>query len=125
MTYSFIIDDDTVWGPANRVGRLYAGMAEAVADVLGLPTGLGEDIGEMFEIDTAQFSAFTQAMLAVRAESSHQYFWILLDSVLPISIAMLRRAGRPATPQTAQETDYLAMVNEMDLPMLGRLPDQQ
>lgn len=123
MTYTYIINDDTVWGPANTVGRLYAGMLEAAAQVLGSQTGLGEDIGGMFEVDAGKFSACTQELLSLRAVSSHQYLWMLLDSVLPISIAMLNRAGIPASGQTQPEREYLATVNAMNLPMLEPLKE--
>ncbi len=72
----------------------------------------------MFEVNAEKFSDFTQELLSRRALSSNQYWWMLLDSVLPISIAVLRRAGIPASGKTRLEREYLATVNAMNLPTL-------
>ncbi|MFE9539322.1 DUF6086 family protein [Streptomyces sp. NPDC006691] len=72
----------------------------------------------MFEVNAEKFSDFTQELLSRRAVSSHQYLWMLLDSVLPISITMLRRAGISASGKTQLEREYLATVNAINLPTL-------
>jgi hypothetical protein len=117
MSYIFEVADEWVWSPANRVGQLYVGMAEAAAAVLRLPTGLTTDSGDIYEVDVLAFGAFAGAMLALRASSSHMYLHMLLDGVLPLSVAMLYRAGGSLTPATADESELLDRIRAMDLPM--------
>ncbi|WHM36532.1 DUF6086 family protein [Streptomyces sp. BPTC-684] len=117
MSYIFDVRETTVWSPANQVGKLYVGMLNAAADVLRLPSGLGDDLGDMYEIDPARFGSLVHEMLSTRAASDHQYLWMLLDGILPISIAMLERGGVPVVARGEMEEKYLAMVHAMKLPM--------
>ncbi|MFF2926914.1 DUF6086 family protein [Streptomyces celluloflavus] len=117
MSYIFDVEDDTVWSPSNRVGELYVGMLNAAAGTLRLPTGLSPDTGDMYEIDIAKFGPLVKEMLATRAHSSHQYLWMLMDGVLPISITILERAGSEIVADTQEEQRYLARVHGMKLPM--------
>lgn len=117
MSYVFLVGEDMVWSPTRRVGELYVGMLAVAADVLKQPTGLGPDLGEMYEIDMIAFEAFLKELLAFRAESYHQYLWMLVDGVLPISIAMFERGGGVITGETDRQNEYLAEVHRMDLPM--------
>ena len=116
MSYIFEVNDDWVWSPANRPGQLYVGMAEAAA-VLKLPTGLQTDSGDTYEIDVPTFGAFVGGMLALRASSGHMYLNMMLDGILPVSVAMLYRAGGAQLPATSAERDLLAEIRAIDLPM--------
>lgn len=117
MSYTFEVGDETAWSPAERVGKLYVGMAKAAADVLKLPTGLDTDSGDLYEIDVPVFGAFVSGMLALRAASGHMYLHMLLDGILPVSVAMLYRAGGSLTPATPDERALVERIRAMDLPM--------
>jgi hypothetical protein len=117
MTYSFDVDDDTVWSPYNQLGELYVGMLGAVANVLKLPTGLETDGGEFYDIDLPAFGILVGGMLVLRAGSDHLYLKMLLDGILPLSVAMLYSGGGALTPATSRERDLLAEIRAMYLPM--------
>ncbi|MFC4033303.1 DUF6086 family protein [Streptomyces polygonati] len=119
MSYIFEVEGDWVWTPANRPGRLYVGMADAAAAVLGLPTGLETDSGDTYEIDVPAFGAFVGGMLTLRASSGHLYLNMMLDGILPLSVAILYRAGGSLSPATPDERDLLVRIRAMDLPMTG------
>jgi len=119
MSYIFEVDDEWVWSPAHRVGELYVGMVEAAAAVLKSPTGLTTDSGDLYEIDVPVFGALAAGMLALRASTGHIYLAMMLDGILPVSVAMLYRAGGTLAPATSAECDLLAAIRAMDLPMAG------
>ncbi|WP_075022676.1 DUF6086 family protein [Actinomadura madurae] len=89
MSYIFDIDDETVWSPALRVGRLYVNLAEAIARTLEIPTGLEAVAEDMYDINTAVFSDFTRTLMSAR----HVVAQELLRGVLMTSLVMLQRGG--------------------------------
>lgn len=117
MSYIFQIEGETVWNPGLRVGQLYVAVLEAVAGVLEKPSGLGPDLGELYEIEVPELAALVRKMLAWRTVSSHGQLWSLLDGVLPISIAVLERGGVSVTGQNERQREYLAEVHRMHIPM--------
>jgi hypothetical protein len=117
MSYIFEVADEWVWSPANQVGQLYVGMAGAAAAVLRVPTGLSTDSGDTYEVDVPVFGTFVGGMLSLRASSGHMYLRMMLDGVLPLSVAILYRAGQVLTPATHAERELLAQIRAMDLPM--------
>ncbi|MDF3293276.1 DUF6086 family protein [Streptomyces silvisoli] len=122
MSYTFEIDDEIVWGPANQVGNLYVGMINAVASTLKLPTGLEPNGDDLYSVDPVVFGTLVKQMLAMYTSSSHPYMHMLLDGVLPISLAMLERCGGKITIETAEQAEYFSRYREMDLPMTGKRP---
>jgi hypothetical protein len=113
----FEVGDETVWNPANRIARLYVGMLEAAAEVLGLPTGLEVTEPDTYGIDVARFEALVKKMVAEYANAGSAVLRMLLGAVLPPSIRVLEHAGVQFAGDTPEQREYLAEVRSMDLPM--------
>ncbi|MFJ5552773.1 DUF6086 family protein [Streptomyces sp. NPDC093225] len=119
MSYLFEIDDDPVFGASNRVAVLFVDMLEAAGKAVRRPTGLEALAGGWFRIDPDAFGEFVQELLAVRARSTHQFLWLLLDGVLPLAVTLLERSGRTVVPATDDEGAYLDGVRELGVPLPG------
>lgn len=119
MSYTFDIGDDTIWGPANSVARIFIGTVKALSDEYRIPSGVGDDLMGMVEIDPITFSGFVQRVLAERAMSLHLYKDMMLDGVLPILIAMADRGRLGIVGGTPEERAYLEEVRARRLPMLA------
>ncbi|MEO3824717.1 DUF6086 family protein [Actinomadura sp. B10D3] len=102
MSYIFDIDDETVWSPALRVGKLYVNLAEALARTLEIPTGLEAVAEDMYDINTAVFSDFTRALMSTR----HVIAQELLRGVLLTSLVMLQRGGVEITPDSEEQEAF-------------------
>jgi uncharacterized protein DUF6086 len=119
MTYTFDVGDDTIWGPANSVARIFMGIVKTLSDEYGVPSGLGEDLMGMVEINPVEFSGLVQRVLAERAKSLHMYKSMMLDGILPILIAMADRGAMGVAGRTPEESEYLEEVRARKLPMLA------
>ncbi|MFH8725727.1 DUF6086 family protein [Streptomyces termitum] len=122
MSYTFDVGDDTLWGPANSVARIFLGTVKTLSDEYRVPSGVGDDLMGMVEIDPVEFAAFVQRVLKERAASLHPYKNMLLDGVLPILIALADRGRMGVTGRTPEEHAYLAGVRARKLPMLAPAP---
>ena len=112
MSYTFDMDDVTVWSPANQVGALYVGMLQTVADEMRTRTGLTTDSGDWFQVDRAAYTGLVEKMLAAYAASSHFEFRLLLGSLLAVSIPLLDRAGVVLTARTAEEEAAISQLRD-------------
>ncbi|MFJ8646177.1 DUF6086 family protein [Streptomyces sp. NPDC093546] len=119
MSYTFDIGDDTIWGPANSVARIFLGTVKTLSEEYRVPSGVGDDLMGMVEIDPGEFAAFVQRVLAERAQSLHMYKSMMLDGILPILIAMADRGNLGITARTPEESGYLEEVRARKLPMLA------
>ncbi|MFE4540046.1 DUF6086 family protein [Streptomyces scopuliridis] len=119
MSYTFDIGDDTIWGPANSVARVFLGTVRTLSEEYRVPSGFGDDLMGMVEIDPVAFAAFVQRVLAERAQSLHMYKSMMLDGILPILIAMADRGKLGVTARTPEENAYLEEVRARKLPMLA------
>ncbi|MFJ7961644.1 DUF6086 family protein [Streptomyces sp. NPDC096319] len=119
MSYTFDIGDDTLWGPANSVARIFLGMVRTLSEEYQVPSGVGDDLMGMVEIDPVEFAAFVQRVLTERANSLHMYKDMMLDGVLPILIAMADRGRLGIVGGTPEERAYLEGVRVRKLPMLA------
>lgn len=119
MSYTFDVGDDTIWGPANSVARIFMGIVKTLSDEYRIPSGLGEDFMGMVEINPVEFAGFAQRVLAERAQSLHMYKSMMLDGILPILIAMADRGGMAIAGRTPEESAYLEGVRARKLPMLA------
>lgn len=120
MSYTFDVGDDTLWGPANSVARIFLGTVKTLAEEYRVPSGVGDDLMGMVEIEPGEFAAFVQRVLAERAASLHRYKNMMLDGILPILIAMADRGGMGVSARTPEESAYLEEVRARKLPMLAR-----
>ncbi|MER8072134.1 DUF6086 family protein [Streptomyces sp. NPDC094034] len=119
MSYTFDIGDDTIWGPANSVARIFLGTVRTLSEEYRIPSGVGDDLMGMVEIDPAAFPAFVQRVLTERAQSLHMYKSMMLDGILPILIAMADRGKLGLSARTPEEGAYLEEVRARKLPMLA------
>jgi hypothetical protein len=119
MSYTFDVGDDTIWGPANSVAHIFMGIVKTLSDEYRAPSGLGEDLMGMVEINPTEFSEFVQRVLAERAKSLHMYKNMMLDGILPLLIAMADRGAMGIVGRTPEESEYLEEVRARKLPMLA------
>ncbi|MEV6423965.1 DUF6086 family protein [Streptomyces sp. NPDC051662] len=104
MSYTFDIGDDTIWGPANSVAHIFLGTVKTLSEEYRLPSGVGDDLMGMVEIDPVEFTAFVQRVLAERAQSLHLYKSMMLDGILPLLIAMADRGKLGLCARSPEES---------------------
>ncbi|MEU4430593.1 DUF6086 family protein [Nocardia rhamnosiphila] len=116
MSYIFDIDDVTVWSPALRVGRLYVSMAQDVAGVLDVSTGMTAMASDYWEIELPEFEAFVRVMYKTFFSSDHPVFKDLIGAVLAPSIVLLERGGRSFLPGSDEERKFIDRAHELSMP---------
>jgi hypothetical protein len=92
MSYVFECGDETVWSPALRVGELYVTLAEALAAMLSVPSGLSAMASDYYEVDRDQFTAFIAA-LRDWVPGAHAVGGALLGGFLTTSLVLVQRMG--------------------------------
>lgn len=115
MSYIFDVNDETVWSPALRAGRLYTLMAQDVAEVLGVETGMTAMASDFWDIDIDRFELFVRAMYEKYFSSSHPVLKGLIGSVLAPSIVVLERGGRAVTPASAEEREFILRTHDLSM----------
>jgi hypothetical protein len=93
MSILFRTDHTRVWNPSNTPGRLFKDQAEAVADALGLSSGLGELIEDEIVIDLPVFEEFLRKLVEQYDHRGHFIIMSLTAGVLGTSYVMVERAG--------------------------------
>jgi hypothetical protein len=88
----FSVNGTSIWWPANMVGRLFKGQAEAMAAALDIPSGLGELFADEVVIDLPVFEEF---VMKLAEQYNTNYFVVksLIGGVLGTSYVMVERAG--------------------------------
>jgi hypothetical protein len=94
MSYTFEVGDETVWDPALRVGKLFLGQAQAVADGLGLPSGLTPQRDGTCQVEPREYAAFLAEFQNWYLRSDHPELLLLAKGVLTVALALLLRTGR-------------------------------
>jgi Family of unknown function (DUF6086) len=107
MSYVFEWNDETLWSPALRVGKLYVTLADALAAMLSVPHGLSAMASDYYEVDRDRFAAFIGALRALSPEG-HVVGRELLSGFLTTSLVLLRRMD------AAPELDAEARTATMD-----------
>ncbi|WP_157239843.1 DUF6086 family protein [Catenuloplanes japonicus] len=82
-----------LWNPATAVARLFARQVEAVAPIAGVPTGLGPEIGDEYDIDLPEFTAFVGALVGRYRTATHPVLRALVEPVAAVGIVLVERAG--------------------------------
>jgi len=103
MSYPFTVDGETVWDPALRVGLLYAGITEAVSEVLKQPTGLKPSADGTCAIDVAAFHAFVACLRESQASTRHPVYGGLMKGLLAVSLQLAKTTGAELTPMYGDE----------------------
>jgi hypothetical protein len=116
MSYIFDIDDVTVWSPALRVGKLYVSMAQDVAGLLETSTGMTAMASDYWELDLQDFDSFVRVMYGIYFSSEHPVFRNLIGAVLAPSIVLLERGGKPITPRSEEEREFLERAHALPMP---------
>ena len=91
-----MVGSEMVWDPALRVGKLFLGQAQAVAEVLGLSSGLAPQRDGTCQVDPPVFAAFFAEFQAWYLKSKHPVLLPLAKGVLTVSLALLERIGQQA-----------------------------
>jgi hypothetical protein len=94
VSYSFYAGREMIWDPALRVGKLYLGQAQAVAEVLEVESGLQPRIDGTCAVDPESFAAFVAALQAWHLKSRHAELLQLTRGLLTVSLALLLRTGQ-------------------------------
>src|SRR5437762_1378506 len=93
MSQSFQAGDSVLWNPSTGVARLFARHVEAVASAVDLPTGLGPEAADAFEIDLATFHTFIDALVRRYCSSTHPILQTLIEDVTALGVVLVERAG--------------------------------
>ncbi|WP_137816586.1 DUF6086 family protein [Gandjariella thermophila] len=107
MSYVFDVGDDTVWSPSLQVGDLYVRFLCEIAETLGVRTGLTAIASDMYEIDIDVFANLVRKLFDVYFSSGHPVLRGLIEGVLAPSVVVLERGGRPLTPSSDEEREFI------------------
>ncbi|MBQ1023997.1 DUF6086 family protein [Micromonospora sp. C95] len=104
MSQYFQVGDLVLWNPSNRVAELFVRTSEAVAVLVGVPTGIGPVRADDYEIDLDVFVGFVDALVAQYMSSSHAILRSLLEGFIATALVLVDRAGRDAPSLRADAT---------------------
>ncbi|GAA4531360.1 DUF6086 family protein [Amycolatopsis samaneae] len=97
MSQNFWVGDEVVWNPSNGVGLLFVRSADAVAPLVGLPTGISPALhladADEWAIDLPVFTAFVTALAEQYQRSNHPILQSLLEGFLATALVMVERGG--------------------------------
>lgn len=93
MSQYFQVGDLVLWNPSTGVARLFARHIDAVASAVDLPTGLGSETADEYEIDLATFTAFIDALARRYLSSAHPVLHALMEDVTALGVVLVERAG--------------------------------
>src|SRR5947207_7506327 len=86
MSQSFQAGDSVLWNPSTGVARLFARHVEAVASAVDVPTGLGPEAADEFEIDLATFNTLIDALVRRYCSSTHPLLHTLIDHLTALDV---------------------------------------
>lgn len=93
MSCFFQVGDSDVWNPANFVARVFHAEALALAQVFGVPPGLGPIVDDECQIDGQAFAHFMTVLLCEHQKTDHIILRSLLEGVIGVGLVLLERAG--------------------------------
>ncbi|GAA2896984.1 hypothetical protein Acy02nite_80810 [Actinoplanes cyaneus] len=102
MSQYFQAGDLVLWNPSNGVATLFVRTSEAMAPLVGLPTGIGPCVNDEYEIDLDMFESFVDALAARYLSANHPILRSLVEGFLATAIVMAQRAGRELPALRAQ-----------------------
>ncbi|KUJ66985.1 hypothetical protein ACZ90_31705 [Streptomyces albus subsp. albus] len=112
MSYIFDIDDETVWSPSLRVGRMFVELARCTSALWEIETGLIRNASDMYEINLDDFKAFTDRLLQEYFSTDHPIYRDQLRGVLMPSVVLLERGGIPVDYETPEQKRLLSHVSD-------------
>ncbi|GAA0964259.1 DUF6086 family protein [Actinocorallia libanotica] len=119
MSVYFEHQGRTLWNPATGLGRWYAALADAAADIVQTPTGLTENDDDTYTVDLIAFRTFAEKLYARFFRTRNPLVHALVEPSLLISLVMLERGGITMTPATEHETRFLDKIPEYSRLMAG------
>jgi hypothetical protein len=93
VSIMFSADGASVWFPGNRTGRLFKGVAEAVAAAFDVPSGLGEIVADEVVIDVPVLERFLKRLAEQYDDRGPVIASSLTGGVLGASYVLVERAG--------------------------------
>nr|WP_238420774.1 DUF6086 family protein [Streptomyces taklimakanensis] len=93
MSCFFRIGDNDVWNPANFVAKVFHAEALALAQVFGVPSGLGPIVDDECHIDGQTFTRFVMTLLHEHRKTNHSALKYLIEGVIGVGLVFLERAG--------------------------------
>jgi hypothetical protein len=107
MSYPFLSAGESVWDPALRVGQLYLGQAELVAELTEVPSGLTPLRDGTCDLAPGVFAAFVEHVWRYYNKGRHPANAHLLHGVLLVSLVLLQRSGGPPLQPGGEVLDAL------------------
>jgi hypothetical protein len=89
----FQIGDSNVWNPASFAAKVFHAEALALAQVFGVPPGLGPIVDDERQIDGQAFAHFMTVLLREHQKTNHIILRSLLEGVIGVGLVLLERAG--------------------------------
>jgi uncharacterized protein DUF6086 len=102
VSYIFEFQDDVIWSPAMRVGRLLVGFANSLAATVPAPHGLSASAADHYYVDDRQFHRFVE-VVDLEYGSGHPSADGLLRGFRLTSLVLLERMGIDVTPMAGPE----------------------
>lgn len=93
MSQYFQAADTVLWNPSNGVAQLYVNQLDAIARVVEIPTGLGPQVADEYEIDMPVFTRFVDTLVRRYCSSNHPVLRSLIEAVAVVGIVVVERAG--------------------------------
>ncbi|GAA4248827.1 DUF6086 family protein [Dactylosporangium darangshiense] len=107
MSFTFDVNNEEIWSPANKVARLYLDTVDAASRYVDRPTGLTDVSGDWYTIEPDAFRDFVGAMLHAYVERGRGDVRALLRGPLAVSLDLLRRADIALDGRTENEVAAL------------------
>ncbi|MER6945083.1 DUF6086 family protein [Nonomuraea sp. NPDC000554] len=93
MSQYFQVGERVLWNPATGVARVFVSSAEAFADLVALPTGVGSVIADEYEIDLAVFGTLVDTLVHRYANSNHMILRSLMEGFLATALVLVHRGN--------------------------------
>jgi hypothetical protein len=114
VSYIFEFQNDVIWSPALRVGRLFVGFADSLATTVPAPTGLSPMAADHYYVDDQQFRRFVE-IVDLEYAIGHPIADGLLRGFRLTSLVLLERMGIDVTPMA--DDDDLHAITELSTSM--------
>ncbi|MFD4032025.1 DUF6086 family protein [Streptomyces sp. NPDC058637] len=93
MSQYFERGDRTLWNPSNGAARLFVSHLAVYEAELGMPSGIGPQDADAYQVDPDAFAAFVHALLRWHRDTGHRVMRALSDGFVATALALAERAG--------------------------------
>jgi hypothetical protein len=112
LSYIFELDGETTWSPALRTGRAYVTLANSLADIFEINSGLAAIADDMYDIDKTQFQNFTKHTLDEYISATNLIYRSYIQGVLLTSLALLSNIKVEINEFIGVNEDLISLVQE-------------